>query len=118
MLHASNTRAGHHPVRFPARPLRPRAGAGFKAEHLAAIPNRAADVSFFEIHAENYMGKGGMPHAQLDRLRQDFALSVHGVGMSIGSPGPLDPVHLARFKAIIDRWEPALDFRASRLVDA
>ncbi|MGB8816498.1 MAG: DUF692 domain-containing protein [Rhizobiaceae bacterium] len=108
MLHASNTRVGQHPVRFPARSLRPRAGAGFKAEHLAAILAEPQDVSFFEVHAENYMGKGGTPHAQLDRLRQDFALSVHGVGMSIGAHGPLDTLHLARFKAIVDRWEPAL----------
>jgi uncharacterized protein len=108
MLHASNTRAGHYPVRFPASPLRRRAGAGFKPEHLTDILETRPDVAFFEVHAENYMGKGGTPHAQLDRLRQDYALSVHGVGMSIGSPGPLDPVHLARFKTVIDRWEPAL----------
>jgi hypothetical protein len=86
--------------------LPPRAGAGFKPEHFAAIDAEPQPVGFFEIHAENYMGAGGPPHARLARLRRDYALSVHGVGLSIGAPQPLDRDHLARLRILCDRYEP------------
>jgi uncharacterized protein len=60
------------------------------------------------VHAENYMGAGGHPHRILTRMREDFPLSVHGVGLSIGSPTGLDPVHLARLRAVVDRYQPAM----------
>lgn len=81
-------------------------GLGFKPEHFPAIAETRPDLGFFEIHAENYMGAGGMPHAMLQRLREDYALSVHGVGLSIGGPDPLDRDHLARLKTLCDRYEP------------
>ncbi|VAX06651.1 Uncharacterized protein conserved in bacteria, NMA0228-like, partial [hydrothermal vent metagenome] len=65
-------------------------------------------MGFFEVHAENYMGAGGMPHAQLAAIREKYPLSVHGVGMSIGGEAPLDVDHLARFKAIVDRYQPGM----------
>ena len=83
------------------------AGVGFKPEHFVEILQGAEDIAFFEVHAENYMGAGGMMHAQLTRLRADFPLSLHGVGLSIGGPDPLDRDHLARLKSLIDRYEPA-----------
>ncbi|WP_088727520.1 DUF692 domain-containing protein [Thioclava sp. IC9] len=83
-----------------------KAGLGFKPEHFPAISETKPDLGFFEIHAENYMGAGGMPHAMLERLRADYALSVHGVGLSIGGPDPLDRDHLARLKALCDRYDP------------
>ncbi|MDR6901464.1 DUF692 domain-containing protein [Rhizobium miluonense] len=83
-----------------------RAGVGFKPEHFAAINGAAQPIGFFEVHAENYMGAGGPPHAQLRKLRQDYALSIHGVGLSIGSMQPLDSEHLARLKIVCDRYEP------------
>ncbi|WGT51957.1 DUF692 domain-containing protein [Thioclava nitratireducens] len=83
-----------------------KAGLGFKPEHFPAISETKPDLGFFEIHAENYMGAGGMPHAMLERLRADYALSVHGVGLSIGGPDPLDRHHLARLKALCDRYDP------------
>jgi uncharacterized protein (UPF0276 family) len=67
-----------------------RAGVGFKPQHFAEILVDPGAPAFFEIHAENYMGAGGPPHAQLTALRERFALSIHGVGLSIGAPGPLD----------------------------
>ncbi len=57
-----------------------RVGASFKAGHFADILQAKPDVGFFEVHAENYMGAGGPPHAQLERLRFDYPISVHGVG--------------------------------------
>lgn len=83
-----------------------RAGVGFKPEHFAAINAVSQPLGFFEVHAENYMGAGGPPHAQLGKLRQDYALSIHGVGLSIGSMQPLDADHLARLKIVCDRYEP------------
>jgi len=81
-------------------------GVGFKPAHLRDILAAPQPVGFFEIHAENYMGAGGAPHAQLSALRERYALSVHGVGLSIGSMRPLDQGHLARLKKLCDRYAP------------
>jgi hypothetical protein len=89
------------PMTLPAR-----AGLGFKPEHFADIMAAPGAVGFYEVHAENYMGAGGAPHAMLARLRDTHALSLHGVGLSIGGAGGLDPDHLARLKALVDRYEP------------
>lgn len=85
-----------------------RAGASFKAGHFADILKAKPDVGFFEVHAENYMGAGGPPHAQLERLRSDYPISVHGVGLSIGGADGLDTDHLDRLKRVVDRYQPAL----------
>ncbi len=82
-------------------------GLGFKPEHFSDIMARQGAVAFFEVHAENYMGDGGAPHAMLAALRENHALSIHGVGLSIGSAGGLDPEHLARLRRLIARYEPA-----------
>lgn len=83
-----------------------RSGVGFKPVHFNDIQATPPQIGFFEIHAENYMGAGGQPHAQLAALRADYALSIHGVGLSIGGAGPLDQEHLDRLKALCDRYEP------------
>ena len=91
-----------------AAPLPARAGLGLKAEHIDEILATRPDIGFFEIHAENYMGDGGPPHRRLEALRADYPLSLHGVGLSIGSPRPLDRDHLQRLKALMRRYEPGL----------
>jgi uncharacterized protein (UPF0276 family) len=83
-----------------------RTGAGFKPEHFGAIIATQQPLGFFEIHAENFMGAGGPRHRQLSALRERYALSVHGVGLSIGSPHPLDREHLQRLKLLCDRYQP------------
>jgi uncharacterized protein len=83
-----------------------RAGVGFKPAHFRDILAAAQPIGFFEVHAENYMGAGGPPHAQLRALRERYALSIHGVALSIGSMQPLDRQHLARLKALCDRYAP------------
>lgn len=83
-----------------------RAGLGFKPQHFDAIRQDPHPPAFLEVHAENYMGAGGLPHAQLTALRQDFPVSIHGVGLSIGGAGPLDDAHLARLKLLCDRYQP------------
>ena len=92
---------------MPARIL-PSAGASFKHTHLDDILADTDPVGFLEIHAENYMGDGGFPHRALERVRQDYPISLHGVCMSIGGPQPLSMDHLARFKSLVERYEPGL----------
>jgi uncharacterized protein (UPF0276 family) len=91
-----------------AAPLPDRAGVGLKPEHIDAILMERPDIGFFEIHAENYMGDGGPPHRRLEAIRALYPLSLHGVGLSIGSPRPLDKDHLARLAALARRYEPGL----------
>jgi uncharacterized protein (UPF0276 family) len=88
--------------RLPAAP-----GVGYKASHFAAIMDDPGPVGWLEIHAENYMGDGGRPLAQLRALAERFAISVHGVGLSIGGDAPLDADHLARLKRLVGWLNPA-----------
>jgi hypothetical protein len=83
-------------------------GVGFKPEHFEVIVDTRPGLGFFEVHAENYMGAGGAPHRRLDAIRERYPLSLHGVGLSIGSPGPLDRAHLQRLAAVAARFEPTL----------
>jgi uncharacterized protein (UPF0276 family) len=99
---------GSRPLRFPAHSVAGRAGVSFKHAHLPEILAGGLRVGFFEVHAENYMGAGGPPHRALTRLRRDYPVSLHGVGMSIGGPEPLDQAHLGRFAALVKRYEPEL----------
>ncbi len=85
-----------------------RAGAGLKAEHVEEILASRADIGFFEVHAENYMGGGGVPHHQLTEIRNHYPLSLHGVGLSIGGEDPLDVAHLRRLAELNKRYEPGL----------
>lgn len=93
---------------FPPESLPPRAGVGLKPQHYAEILETRPDVGFFEVHAENYMGAGGPPHRYLTAIRDAYPLSLHGVGLSIGGPGPLDRDHLARLRSLIHRYAPGL----------
>ncbi|MGI3163328.1 MNIO family bufferin maturase [Pseudooceanicola sp. 200-1SW] len=87
--------------------LPPLPGVGFKPQHYAQILDTPGPVGWLEIHAENYMGAGGRPLAMLRHLAERFPISVHGVGLSIGGEGPLDPAHLERLRALCDRVQPA-----------
>ncbi|MEM8947704.1 MAG: DUF692 domain-containing protein [Pseudomonadota bacterium] len=86
----------------------PRAGVGLKAEHYETILRSGPDIGWFEIHAENYMGEGGPPHHFLEAIRERYPISLHGVGLSIGSDGPLDKDHLKRLKVLNERYTPGL----------
>ena len=88
--------------RLPAAP-----GVGYKPQHFSDLQRDPGPVEWIEIHAENYMGDGGRPLAQLRALTERFALSVHGVGLSIGGETPLDRDHLHRLKKLCDWAQPA-----------
>ena len=91
--------------RFDRLPNAP--GVGYKPQHYASIMEDPGSVGWLEIHAENYMGEGGRPIAQLRHLAERFPMSVHGVGLSIGGEGRLDPEHLARLKHLVGWLNPA-----------
>lgn len=91
-----------HSTALPARP-----GVGYKAQHYTQIMQDAGPLGWLEIHAENYMGDGGRPIAQLRHLSERFPISVHGVGLSIGGADDLDREHLARLKHLISWLNPA-----------
>jgi uncharacterized protein (UPF0276 family) len=95
-------------LRLPVYPIADLVGVSFKHEHLPEILIEATRNSFFEVHAENYMGAGGPPHHALEQIRRDYPVSLHGVAMSIGGPQALDPTHLERFCALVERYEPVL----------
>jgi uncharacterized protein (UPF0276 family) len=92
----------HNAIGLPFRP-----GVGYKATHFSEILENANPVEWLEIHAENYMGQGGRPLAQLRHLSERFPISVHGVGLSIGAERRLDPDHLSRLKHLCDWLNPA-----------
>jgi len=83
------------------------AGVGFKPQHFSSITEDPGAVCWLEIHAENYMGDGGRPLAQLRHLSEQFPSSVHGVDLSIGGERPLDIDHLARLKHLLGWLKPA-----------
>ncbi|WP_157266796.1 MNIO family bufferin maturase [Azohydromonas aeria] len=84
------------------------AGIGLRAEHHAALPALRPDIGFVEVHAENYFGRGGAPWHWLRQARALYPLSLHGVGLSLGSADPLRPEHLRRLRELIDDLQPAL----------
>lgn len=102
--HFLPTEAGISTLRVGTLPAR--SGLGLKPEHFHTILETQPDLGFFEIHAENYMVDGGPFHHYLTQIRRDYALSIHGVGLSIGGEGPLDEDHLDRLAILIARYEP------------
>ena len=77
-------------------------GVGYKPQNYADILRHPPSLGWLEVHAENYLGSGGRPIAQLRALREHFAFSVHGVGLSIGSEQDIDPDHLSAVKELCD----------------
>ncbi|SCY16676.1 DUF692 domain-containing protein [Pseudomonas sp. NFACC37-1] len=86
--------------------LPPRAGLGLKSAHFREVLQTRPDLGFFEVHAENYMVAGGPLHHFLGLIREQYPLSLHGVGLSIGGEGPLDVTHVQRLAALIERYQP------------
>jgi len=85
-----------------------RAGVGLRTQHYQALWDSKPLLSFIEVHSENYFGAGGQPHAWLERFRSRYPLSLHGVGLSLGSADGLSATHLAKLKHLVDRCQPAL----------
>ena len=95
-------------MRFPGRPIPARAGIGLRSAHHEDVIARRPPVAWLEVHSENYFHDGGPHLAALERVREHYPLSLHGVGLGLGSVEPLDRVHLARVRRAVERFEPAL----------
>ena len=89
------------------QPKPAKAGIGLRAPHMAEVAERHPAVGWLEVHAENYMGFGPAFRA-LERLRGDYPLSLHGVGLSLGGASGIDDAHLARLKRLADSLDPFL----------
>jgi uncharacterized protein (UPF0276 family) len=83
-------------------------GIGLRAPHYAELLERRPALGFVEAHSENYFCEGGAPLAWLERVRALYPVSLHGVGLSLGSCDRLDAAHLDRLAALVRRFEPAL----------
>ena len=82
------------------------AGIGLRAPHVGQVLAEHPPIPWFEVHSENYFADGGSALATLERIRAGYPLSLHGVGLSLGSTDPLDVAHLTKLKRLADRIEP------------
>src|SRR5262249_59678783 len=98
----ARTTAGRTPILGPGR-----AGIGLRSPPLAEVMRAHPAVPWFEVHAENYMG-GGPAVRALEQIRQDYPISIHGVGLSLGSADGLDARHLTPLKRLVEWLGPAL----------
>ena len=78
------------------------AGIGLRSPHVREVLERKPAVPWFEIHSENYFADGGPALAALDRIRADYPIAMHGVGLSLGSADPLDREHLRKLARLAD----------------
>ena len=83
-------------------------GIGLKPCHYEAILQTQPQLSFLEIHPENYMVAGGLQHYYLEQVRQHYPISMHGVGMSLGSAEGINRDHLKQLSELVKRYSPAL----------
>ncbi|MGE0237658.1 MAG: DUF692 domain-containing protein, partial [Parvibaculaceae bacterium] len=95
------------PTKPHGSPLPPVAGIGLRGPHLAQILKQRPSAGWLEVHAENYM-HASPATAALEQMRKSYTLSIHGVGLSLGSARGVDADHLARLKALCDRFQPAM----------
>jgi len=81
-------------------------GIGLRAAHHERVCAERPEIAWLEVHTENFLGGGAAP-AMLESLRSRYAISLHGVGLSLGSADGLDEEHLARIAALVRRLDPA-----------
>src|SRR5450631_3127103 len=84
------------------------AGVGLRAPHHLHVLSQWPHTGWFEAHSENYFADGGSHVECLSRIRARYPLSLHGVGLSLGSTDPLNREHLAQLRRVVARFAPAL----------
>ncbi len=82
------------------------AGIGLRSAHYGEISETLPPIRWLEAHSENYFGQGGQALAYLETIRSHYPLSLHGVGLSLGSTDPLNRAHLQKLKTLSQRFEP------------
>lgn len=88
-------------------PIPASTGVGLRFRHHQTVLEERPTVPWFEVHTENYMGGGSAP-GYLDVIRQDYPISLHGIGLSMGSAEGIDVGHLERVRSVVERVEPGL----------
>jgi uncharacterized protein len=88
--------------------LSPRAGIGLRSQHYTAMLESLPDIGWLEVHGENYFCDGGQPLRVLERLRSHYPLSLHCVGLSLGSVDAVDAGHLKKLRSLTTRFDPSL----------
>jgi len=88
-------------------PIPAEAGVGLRFRHHEEVLESRPAVAWFEVHIENYLGGGSAPK-YLGAIRRDYAVSLHGTGLSLGSAEGIDRAHMARVRAAVERFEPGL----------
>jgi len=81
-------------------------GLGLRSSHYQEVFNTQPDVPWFELLSDNYMAEGGLPILRAEKIREDYPITLHGVGMSLGAADPLNIDYLSRLKALVNRLEP------------
>ena len=94
-------------TRHPPAPSCPLIGVGLRRPHIAQVLAERPAVDFFEVHPENYV-LDRSELGKLEAVRRDYALSLHGVGLSLGSADGISEDHLARLRALVGRLDPFL----------
>jgi len=82
------------------------AGIGLRSQHYQTILKNKPDVPWFEVLTDNYMGAGGLPLYHLEQVRNNYPISFHGVGLSLGSADPINMKYLSKLKQLIKRYQP------------
>ncbi|MBC6429278.1 MAG: DUF692 domain-containing protein [Cellvibrionales bacterium] len=82
-------------------------GLGLKPPHYESVLRGGHGIEWFEVHPENYMDAGGLPHRYLQAIAADYPLSLHGLGLSLGSADGVDRAHLRRLQNLVSRYRPA-----------
>ena len=100
--------AGFEQASINAGPIPATAGIGLRGPYHDEFIDRRPPVAWLEAHSENYFAEDGIARGALRRIRRNYPLSLHGVGLSIGSTDPLDKEHLGRLRALVESIEPAL----------
>jgi len=83
-------------------------GVGLRSLHYRDFLDERVPVDWLEVHSENYFGAGGYDLFVLQKLREDYPVSLHGVGLGLGSAQGYRVEHIARLKRLIDRIDPGL----------
>ncbi|MBU6248287.1 MAG: DUF692 domain-containing protein [Xanthomonadaceae bacterium] len=96
------------PTPDPATVPSGRAGVGLRAAHLPRVLEERPDAAWFEVHSENLFAAGGAFRAAVEQVRDRYPLSLHGVGLSLGSADELSASHLARLKDVVRQYRPVL----------
>lgn len=95
-------------LNFQNKPIPASTGIGLRHPHYREVIDTTPEISWFEVHSENFFARGGMSLYILEKIRENYPLSLHGVGLSLGSTDALNKTHLKKLKDLINRFEPGL----------